>query len=139
MSLPLRDYDNTLKHHGVMGMRWGVHKAEPSSSVPTRRPSHPDHYNDTPHPRVLSDIELKRRVQRLQMERQYIQLVTGDSVSTVAKGETATKDMLAKMQMANQAYNLITSPMAKAVGKHLSTIAKGAFQVGAYKIGLPVG
>ena len=139
MSLPPREYDGLLAHYGVIGMHWGHRKAEPVAAPIHRISAHPDHFSDRPHPAILSDVQLRTRINRLQMERQYIQLLTADGVVTTAKGADYTKNILAKVKTANEIYNLYNSPMSQAVRKTLATLAKGTFQVAAYKIGLPIG
>ncbi len=55
-----------LKHFGVLGMHWGVHRSRPSSSDFTetqglRKKS----------ARELSNVEIRKVVTRLQLEKQY--------------------------------------------------------------------
>lgn len=59
--------DEFLEHHGVKGMRWGVRRRRDSSG----RVSGPSN----PQAKDLSDEDLKKAVSRMQMERQYNQLI----------------------------------------------------------------
>lgn len=60
-----------LMHYGVPGMRWGVRR---------RRPSDGDGKSSKPKKNVkdLSDDELRKRINRLQMEKQYRDLESND-------------------------------------------------------------
>lgn len=68
-------YTNELNHSGVKGMRWGVRKDRPNK-IKVSKKTKAD-------PKSMSDEELKKVVNRLQMERQYSQL----SSTEVSKGK----------------------------------------------------
>jgi len=57
--------DNFLEHHGIKGMKWGVRRENPSGG--SKR--------STPKASTLSDNELQARVKRLNLEKQYSDLV----------------------------------------------------------------
>lgn len=64
--------DEILAHYGVKGMKWGVRRKRGSdgkASAGTEKPKAKD----------LSDDELRKAVSRMQMERQYNDLVKGKS------------------------------------------------------------
>ena len=68
-----------LQHHGVKGMRWGFRKKSSeggSSSKSKRTKTHEDYTNAHSKTKVksMSNAELKARINRLQMEKQYSQL-----------------------------------------------------------------
>ena len=139
MSLPPREYDKELQHHGVMGMHWGVRKPEPVS-VPQRHKAvvHPDHPMDKPPAYSLSDVELRRRLNRVQMERMYSQLAV--DIATQEAGKAYTKKFLATYKTANDAYNIYNSPMVKQIRTILKPVAKTAGSVVARNIlHLPLG
>ena len=81
--------NNELYHYGVLGMKWGVRKSRPSSTRSSRRkkksnePS-PDfkertkRKSDLKNRRTLSDEELKRKIERLKMEREFKELTKED-------------------------------------------------------------
>ncbi len=73
---------DNLKHYGVLGMKWGVRQGSASTS------------NNTKSAKSMSDDELRKTVNRMQMEKQYSQLTSssvkkgGDYVSSIIKTGT---------------------------------------------------
>lgn len=74
--------DNELMHFGVKGMKWGVRRNLKSSTT-TKKPKqriepHEDykkaHYRKNV--KTMSDVELRSRINRLDMEKRYSQLST---------------------------------------------------------------
>ena len=88
--------DNELIHYGILGMKWGIRRFQNKDGTLT--PAGKKRYRersttDKPHEdykrahtpksiKSMSDAELRNRLNRLQMERQYSQL----SSSNVSKG-----------------------------------------------------
>jgi hypothetical protein len=81
--------DNTLIHYGILGMKWGIRRTPEQLARARGRST-----TDEPHEdykkahtsksiKSMSDAELRNRLNRLQMERQYSQL----SESNVSKGK----------------------------------------------------
>ena len=79
---------NTLVHYGILGMKWGIRRTPEQLARARRRST-----TDEPHEdykkahtsksiKSMSDAELRNRLNRIQMERQYSQL----SSSNVSKG-----------------------------------------------------
>jgi hypothetical protein len=108
--------NDILEHYGVMGMHWGQHKARITQVVAKLRkpkttgPDNPDHFNGKPTVNTLSNTELKARINRLNLEKQYKQLTTKE----VSKGEKYIKDQLAA-GMKDPIKNFISQYAGKAL------------------------
>lgn len=86
------NYENELYHHGILGMKWGVRRtpeqlarARGSSKKSSSDDYHEDYKkaHDSKNVKSMSDKELRERLNRLQMEKQYSQL----SDNNVNKGK----------------------------------------------------
>lgn len=100
--------NEALYHHGVKGMKWGVRRTPAQlgkgKTFPHKFPKiakkekHEDYESahSSKKIREMSDAELKKRINRLQMEKQYSQLADTEInrgkryVSNVVKAGTAT-------------------------------------------------
>lgn len=73
-----------LCHYGVLGMKWGVRRKR--KSTVTKERAHDDYKraHDKTDVKELSDKELRARLNRLNMEKQYNQLASAD----VGKGKS---------------------------------------------------
>lgn len=96
--------DNYLCHHGVKGMKWGIRKSRPKSSLNPFKKKTPSKQTakstkTTKKKKVkikeLSDSDLQKKINRLQMEKRYRDLkkdelsegkkLAGDILKTVGK------------------------------------------------------
>lgn len=87
--------NDSLQHHGVLGMKWGIRRYQPYSKgggkkgrYVGKKPVKKE--NPT---KSMSDAELRNRINRLQMEKQYKQLTTKDK----NKGMKIASSILSKI------------------------------------------
>lgn len=129
--------DNTLSHHGIKGMRWGVRRkldSGGSSGSPGGAPHLPTSEDaaraaeaqrkvKSGGTKVLNTKELQDMVTRMNLERQYSQILA-QKPSTFQRGHETVKKILAVGKTAQEAYQLYNSPMVKDLSKLLMKAAK---------------
>lgn len=117
---------NNLKHHGIKGQKWGVRRFQnrDGSLTPAGRkrqndgPAHDDHTKSHSPKSVksMSDKELRDRLNRLNMERQYAQLTaTQQSIGKKLVSEVLLNvgKELAKEYLKNYAKKTIDEALKK--------------------------
>lgn len=87
-----------LKHHGIKGMKWGVRRSEDqlarargSSKQSADERERADRKNAVKNRRSMSDADLKKRIERLKMEREFKNLTEED----LAPGKKCVSEILA--------------------------------------------
>ena len=73
--------DNFLEHYGVKGMKWGIRRKR-------KKTTHKSEKQARKAAKKMSDQELREKLNRLNMEQQYVRLTTGkSSPGVVSKGK----------------------------------------------------
>lgn len=116
------DFGGFLKHYGIKGMRWGVRKKGDKGPAVEKRPKSADHVEAVAlkkkRPSELSNAELKKLNERMNLEQNYQRLMAGNP-SKYAQGLKTTQDIL---KTAGQAYNTYNSPLVKELRKSLTNL-----------------
>jgi len=82
--------DDTLAHYGVLGMKWGKRKNKSSFKAADKQRKKAMK-RDVRKRRVLSDADLKKKLERIKMEKQLKDLTADE----IAPGKRYVKDILA--------------------------------------------
>ena len=88
-------YANELKHYGILGMRWGIRRFQDKSGRLTRAgQKRYGNDNDKDHKRLedMTDAELQRMVNRLNLENQYKNLTR--KPETKSRGQQMAENIL---------------------------------------------
>ena len=104
--------NNELYHYGIKGMKWGIRRTpaqlghKPAKTTTSQRKSEM---------KKMSDAELRSRINRIQMEKQYMQLTAPE----VSAGKKFVKDV-----MVNAAKQTLTSYVSKYMNKGVEAVMK---------------
>lgn len=81
--------EEMLEHHGIKGQKWGVRRYQNKDGTRTalgkKRESSPDtkekeaRKTDVKNRRTMSDADLKKRIERMKLEKEYKTLVDEDT------------------------------------------------------------
>ncbi len=107
-----------LKHYGKKGMKWGVRKDskrtvsdDHTEAVASRKKKLPE----------MSNAELKRLNNRLQLERSNRDLQSRGALQKIKTGTAVAGTILAVGTTITTAYNFVNSPAGKAI---INTVKK---------------
>jgi hypothetical protein len=127
--------DQFLAHYGIPGMKWGRRSSKGSKGTASKPKSTATPFKKNPnqdpppakgvtdlrpkHIKRISDVELRQRLNRIQMETQYKELTDGkssapkskaaDAYEKFEKGHSAVKKLLAVAKTAQSIYKLYDS------------------------------
>lgn len=140
-SLPRVNDEDILEHYGVKGMRWGVRRTDAQlnraakarkSETGDKKPSGESKSGtktstDKVSASSLSDAQLRKKIERINMENQYAKLTEKPSV--LSKGKSfATK------AVAQAASQVVTQSLNSAVKKQYGDTIEKAFLKGFAKL-----
>lgn len=110
--------ENTLQHHGIKGMKWGIRRYQNKDGSLT--PEGRNRYSDdtSSHVKNMTDQELRDRINRLQLEKQYKSLLEPSGQKTVNKGKAFVQNVL-ETSGKNIATQLATYAMGTLVNKYI--------------------
>jgi len=123
-------FGKTLSHYGVLGMHWGRRKDDISRSKKIKAPPHPDHAQarelNRQGSRNLSNADLRKLNERLQLEQQYSKLKTDKTaIAKIKKGNDAVKVLIGVGTTVTAAAALLRTPVGqKAVARGATILNK---------------
>lgn len=128
-----------LKHHGIKGMRWGVRRTpeqlghEKNGSQSGGKSGSPTQNSEDQKKRTqtMSDEELRSRINRLNMEEQYANLVARQKQRDTSFVQNLL--MNAGKQLATQSLNTIISKAINKAGDKIFAEKKKSFNITDYK------
>lgn len=112
-----------IAHFGIRGMKWGVRRADPSSSV---APSEDSAKATELRQKIrvggtksLSNTELQQVITRLNLETQYAGLREREPTK-LSSGHNAVKKILGVAATISQIHTVVKGPLGQAIAKRLT-------------------
>lgn len=99
--------EEMLQHYGILGMKWGVRRTPAQLTRANGRAGKTESSDEI---KKMSDSELRSKINRLQMEKQYKQLTS----SEISVGRKFVQDVLT-----NAAKQTATNYVSKYMTKHI--------------------
>ena len=112
--------DNTLQHWGIKGMKWGIRRYQnkDGSLTPAGKKRYSDSSTSVNVTSSLTDDELRKKINRLQLEKQYRDLMKPAEQKKRNAGKEFVQDVL-KNSGKNIATQLATYALGEAVNKYI--------------------
>jgi hypothetical protein len=107
--------DNFLEHFGTKGMKWGIRKDRKGSGKKSAKQT----------AKTLTNKELKKRVDRMNMEKQYSSLAKKDAEASMSKGQKIVNGVVA--DFGNRVVKDLTKRGAKVTGEYIAKKAGERF------------
>lgn len=107
---------NNIQHHGVLGMHWGRHKQKSTPFPPNKKKTIEEKAPPKRTVKDLTDAELTQKINRMNLEKQYRDIVSIESRAQVSKGRRFIEDVL-EQSGKKVATQVATYAMGNAVNK----------------------